>query len=298
MRLLKARSRKPRLRILGDHSKFHGGCKAVMRTLRRIALSKGWRVVGDRDDYDALLVNGEGSMHHGGKRFHKKMQSLESALECGKPAYLVNSVWQDNPSDYDRVLRQLSGVFVREVYSQTQLLEKHGVRATVLPDASYFDQPPRFLRTHQFGNRPAVTDFLVEPKRINGRRNVFKRLDNRFPEAACLPFTDWSWGKTVASLRTAKYLITGRHHAVYAACVARVPFIASEGNTHKIGGLVHSAGADIRVASSPQEIPEIIDYNLQRHAEYERIFDWIDSHDIRAMIPSPSVIAGPLAKVA
>ena len=33
-------------------------------------------------------------------------------------------------------------------------------------------------------------------------------------------------GELVASLRTASLLVTGRHHAVYAACRARLPFVA------------------------------------------------------------------------
>lgn len=54
-----------------------------------------------------------------------------------------------------------------------------------------------------------------------------------------------SWRRAVASLN----LITGRQHAVYAACKARIPFAASEGNTHKIRGLIKTAGVEIPIAS-------------------------------------------------
>jgi len=215
MKFWKRHSSKPKLCILGDHSKFHSGCKAVMRTLWRLANEKGWQIVRDCESCDALLVNGEGSMHDGSKRFHEKMNSLKQAVTHGKPAYLVNTVWQDNPHDYDDLLQQLSGIFVREVLSQKELLEKHGVQSTTFPDASFFAPLDRWTIPHHFHGRPAVSDFLVEPKRINGRRNIFQRLDHMFVEAEPLPFCRWSWGKNIASLRTARYLITGRHHAVY-----------------------------------------------------------------------------------
>lgn len=276
--------------MAGDSSGYHAGCDAVMRTLWRLAAEKGWRVVPENAPYDALLVNGEGSMHHGSRRFHHKMRLLETAVEAGRPAYLVNSLWQDNPSDYDHVLDRLSGIVVREVLSQRQLAERHGVSAAVLPDVSFFDRLPRFTRRRDFEGSPAITDFFLEDKRVNGVRHVFGRRDALFPAARPLPFTEWSWGRVVASLRTASHLITGRHHAVYAACAARVPFIASEGNSHKIRGIVESAGADLRVADTPEELPALVDENLARRKEYERVFAWIERHDVASCMPAPTIL--------
>jgi hypothetical protein len=280
----------PRLCVAGDTSGYHGGCAAVMRTLWRLAGAKGWRVVPEGVDYDALLVNGEGNMHHGSKRFHHKMRLLGDAVAAGRPTFLVNSVWQDNPPDYDDLLPRLSGLFVREVLSQRELAKRHAARAEVVPDASFFDRLPRFTWRRNFRGRPAVTDFYVKPQGETDRRHRFERRDTLFPEARPLPFLDWPWGRVVASLKTASYLITGRHHAVYAACVARVPFIASEGNTHKIRGLVASANADILVADTPEEIPGIIASNLARPEEYQRLFAWIAGQEIDRIIPSPILL--------
>ena len=280
----------PRLCVAGDTSGYHGGCDAVMRTLWRLAGAKGWQVVPEGAEYDALLVNGEGNMHHGSKRFHHKMRLLAAGVTAGRPAFLVNSVWEDNPPDYDDLLPRLSGLFVREVLSQRELAERHGASAEVVPDASFFDALPWFTWRRNFRGRPAVTDFYVKPQGEAGRRHRFERRDALFPEARPLPFLDWPWGRVVASLKTASYLITGRHHAVYAACVARVPFIASEGNTHKIRGLVASANADILVADTPEEIPGIIASNLARPEEYQRLFAWIAGQEIDRIIPSPILL--------
>jgi hypothetical protein len=280
----------PRLCVGGDTSGFHGGCDAVMRTLRRLAAAKGWQVVAEGSDYDALLVNGEGNMHHGSKRFHRKMRLLRDAVAAGRPAFLVNSVWQDNPPDYDELLPQLSGLFVREVLSQRELAERHGATAEVLPDASFFDALPRFSLRRHFRGQPAVTDFYVGSEGGPAGRHTFGRRDALFPQARPLPFLDWTWGRIVASLRTASYLITGRHHGVYAACVARIPFLASEGNTHKIRGLIASAGVDIPVADAPEDIPALASTCLGRRAEYEQLFAWLADQRIGRIIPSPSIL--------
>jgi hypothetical protein len=61
----------------------------------------------------------------------------------------------------------------------------------------------------------------------------------------------WSWPKIIHSMKMAGYLVTRRHHAVYAVLCAGTPFVAREGNSHKIRGIIESAGIDIIVAEKP-----------------------------------------------
>lgn len=282
--------RDPKLCIAGDHSPYHAGCRAVMGSLRSAASAKGWVPVSEGDRYDALLVNGEGSMHDGSKRFHQKMKLLANAVKAGKPAFLVNSVWQDNPPDYDSLLPQLSGIFVREVLSQRQLAERHGITAEVVPDASFFYLPDFVEEAHDYAGSPIVTDFFLEHRKVNGKKHIYGTLDSLFPGAQPIPFLTWDWSKIVSSMKTASYLITGRHHAVYAALCAGKPFIASEGNTHKIRGIIESAGADIIVAEKAADLPGIIEENLSKPAEYQKIINWARSHDVSSIIPSIDIL--------
>lgn len=266
-----------RLRIVGDHSHYHAGSAAVLRSLARIARAKGWKVVGRRDGYDALLVNGEGTMHHGGKGFHKKMNALGEAVSAGKLAYLVNSVWQDNPHDYDDVLQQLAGVSVREVLSRDDM-RKHGVEALIVPDVS-LHEPIRFAWFPlDFKGGPVRTDFYFPDRKEFADGDLF-------PDLPFLPFTTMSWSRAVKSLRTASYLVTGRQHAVYAACKAKIPFVASEGNTHKIRGLIETAGVDIPIATHPSELPALIRSIPERQAEFRKLFDWLEKIDYASILP-------------
>jgi hypothetical protein len=220
-------------------------------------------------------------MHHGSSAFRRKMERLQEALEAGKPAYLVNTVWQDNPSEFDDTLRRLSGISARDVFSQQELLERHGIAAKVLPDVSCADPLPSFTLRKNYRGRPAVTDFWFPD------RNSFAEGAEMFPDAQRLPFRGWSWGRAVASMRTSSCLITGRQHAVYAACRARTPFIASEGNTHKIAGFLKTAGVDIPVASHPTELRSMRDVPQRYETEYKRLFDWLESIDFTAVVPAP-----------
>lgn len=275
---------RPSLRIEGNHSRYHGGSAAVIRALRAIAVRKGWRLVGRDEKYDAMLMNGEGSMHHGARDFHRKMNKLASAIAAGKPGFLVNTVWQDNPNDYDDILRNLSGVSARDIISQQDLLERHGIAARLLPDISCADPLPRWTLRRNYRGTPAVTDFWFPDKAR------FAEGYKMFPDAGRLPFRRWSWGRAIASMNTASYLITGRQHAVYAACRARTPFIASEGNTHKIAGFIKTAGVDIPVATHPAELNEMRQVPEKHADEYRKLFAWLDSVDFSVVVPAPGEI--------
>lgn len=261
-----------KVKLSGDHSAYHCGCQAVWEVLTGAVLRNGGEVVA-HGDYDVLIVNGEGSMHHGRPTFHRKMQELKAALEAGKRAYLVNSVWHSNPPDYDNVLTQLSGVCVREAASARDLLERHGVAAKVCLDFSYFrdvsapsdEEGEREIEYVTDYLDPSIGNFAPMPEEFVNRRQL-------------LTLSSLNWDDTVSMLRGGRLLVTGRHHAVYAACRARCPFAAIEGNSHKIAGLVRMSETSIPVAEDISELPYVIDWARSHPEEFERLFDWMDEY--------------------
>ena len=278
-------ARKPRLnrplrvRILGDHTKLHCGCKAVINSLETAAKARGWEIVKSYRPYDILIVNGEGSMHSSRKTFFKKMLVLQKAVESGIPAYLLNTVWQNNCHDFDGTLARLAGITVREVLSQRELYEKHHIEADVVIDASYFSPMGKAKNVIDFKGKPVKTDFYFPETKSWGRdQDVF----NNIPY---ISMENIDWCSLVFSLKTAAYLITGRHHAIYAACRAKTPFVASESNTHKINGLISSSGANIPIAKHPHEIVEIISSIDDLKPEYEKLFNWMEAQNAEDIIP-------------
>ncbi|MES0869882.1 polysaccharide pyruvyl transferase family protein [Pseudovibrio sp. SCP19] len=259
----------PVVRLLGSHSNFHCGCAAVMKSLRRAAEDRGWRLATFIEPYDAVVVNGEGSMHHSREHFHKKMGILQRAVEAGVPAYLINTVWQDNSSEYNAVLKQLAGIQVREKLSQRELLEKHGVDSNVCIDASFFYGPTVGPQDEFQRSGVAYTDFRCPDT------DVFLRNDELLPHADYVSLKAQNWEETIRKLSEYEYVVTGQHHAVYAACKARTPFIASEGNSHKIKGLIESADAEIPTATSFREFKDLLENIEKYRSEYEKLFDWM-----------------------
>ena len=276
----KPRLNKPlRVRILGDHSKLHCGCKAVIDSLERAAKDRGWEIVESNMSYDILIVNGEGSMHNNRKTFLKKMSVLQKAVDNKIPAYLLNTVWQNNSNEFDHVLKKLSGITVRGELSQSELKNIHKVDSTVVIDASFFSHIDKKDKIINFEGKPVKTDFYFpETKSWSQDKYLFKDIDY-------FPMENISWSSFVLSLKTCSYLITGRHHAMYAACKARIPFAVSTSNTHKITELIASAGVKIPIAKHPDELHEIIVKIDELAPEYEKLFNWMASQNPNDIIP-------------
>jgi len=266
-----------RCKILGDHSAYHAGSAAVWSVLTSSIARCGMEIV-DTGDFDLLVVNGEGSMHHSRPTFHRKMQFLRTALDRGKKAYLVNSVWEANSNEYDDVLRALDGIVVREALSAEDLRRNHQIEARVCVDLSYFAEIES-SSCPDYSGQDVVSDFY------SGEFQDFSRLTGG--PLSKLPYIDMSamgWSELVCGLRTAGTFVTGRHHGVYAACKARIPFIALVGNTHKVDGLMVSAGSSIRCCRSLQQVVQQRSAPID-HEEYGRLFAWMDGHSITDGLP-------------
>jgi len=218
-------------------------------------------------------------MHNTSKTFIKKMSILQKAVDNKIPAYLLNTVWQNNSNEFDDTLKRLSGVTVRERESQRELKEKHNINSKVVIDASFFSVIDEKEKTINLDNKPVKTDFYFpDTKSWSQDKDIFNNI-------MFFSMENISWSSFVLSLKTCSYLVTGRHHAIYAACKARIPFVASESNTHKISGLIASAGSKIPIASHPNELREIIPRLDDLRPEYEKLFDWMASQNPENIIP-------------
>jgi hypothetical protein len=257
-----------RIKFVGDHSTYHCGSAAVAEVLRAELQAAG-EIVDDAD-FDLLIVNGEGSMHHGSASARKKIAELASAQSAGKRTMLINSVWQENPDAHTAALAKCESVVVREIFSQRDLAA-HGVASEI-----YIDQC--FHRTidaepfESYGASPVLTDFHSK------EFGTFVRVNNAWSSE--FPYIDMknvSWSALVRSLATASALVTGRHHAVFAACKARTPFLALRSNTHKIEGLIATSGIPVPVYSDFSEIRKNLASIDRRKPLYDEFFDWMEA---------------------
>lgn len=270
--LIAAQPERLNIKFVGDHSEYHGGCAAVTDYMVKLLQQAGRLVT--HDDYDVLVINGEGSMHHNSSHFKQKMNELGQAVGRGKPAYLVNTVWQENaPSFADVVVGQLGRLIFREQASQSDFLQRLTGNTAVRLDASYSADVDESAPFSDYRRDIVLTDFY------SNEFGNFVRYTGGY--LTRYPYLDMmsgiSWSSMVKSLRTAAVLVTGRHHAVYAACKARTPFVTLKGNTHKIEGMIQMSGLPIPVYDKPQQIGEGIRWARRNKAVYEAFFDWMDA---------------------
>lgn len=263
-----------RLKLFGDHSTFHCGSQAVVDVLRSQYRQHCW-VGADDPDYDALIVNGEGTLHHSASSHRpaaiEKMNALRLAIDQGKPAALVNTVWQDMVHDFDDMLPSLAFISAREKLSAAELLERHGVSALVCPDLSYFHPIDEDGEAPDWSGQNVVTDFYSKDFQAWVRPTSGKLFGMTYVDMRSL-----SWSQLVRGLRSARLLVSGRHHAIYAAAKAGIPFVAVTSNSHKIEGLIQSSGAGITVHKRLPNPKKAVALALDGEADqYEKLYSWM-----------------------
>jgi len=246
----------------------HVGCQAVSDAHARMLGRRGHRIVkrsflGDlqrfadpdassgiagaladpafRDEIesvDAVVVNGEGTIHHGAGSEY--LNVLGAAVRLGKPALLVNCVLEA-VDGFDDVLSNLDDLVVRDERSRRYLAQK-GIPARLVHDsfieARFEDHPLVNIADHV-----VVTDWHHARDHDVGS-NLLNFLGHRMGDPSrrtwFLPFlcsdVSRAWARVPATLSRAHALVTGRHHGVYAAALVGLPFVAFSGNTFKIEG--------------------------------------------------------------
>jgi hypothetical protein len=281
----------PNIFILNDTSlSNHHGCRAVMASMRTGLEQAGARVIGtsfvgnpwetDRralagiGEADAILINGEGTIHHGAPEAERLLRIAEHPLAAGKPLALVNTLYQQNPPEWRRYMKRFSIIATRDSFSTTELTGL-GVEARTLLDLSLSfpapAEPPS--RGTLIGYGCSVykdvrsrlkaaaakrgADALYLPINTTQPRGVrlappLDRLANleaglryrrdrwRFPQLRRFPTTE-AFERALGGLGL---YVTGRFHGVCLAIATGTPFIAVASNSHKIEALLTDIGLD------------------------------------------------------
>ena len=272
--------------VFNNTSHFHQGCRAVMHMLHEDLESNGVIVLSsvksmehfrynerNFDRAEAIIINGEGTMHHNAPLACQYLDLILKAASSNKKIFLINTVWQDMfLSDQLVEILQNSYISVRDIKSQREL-EKYNIKSHFHLDLSY-NMKVSFPDSER--NGLVIGTFSME-------------YDKRSSSASSASiFTD-HWEDLVTRLSAANYFITSRYHEMYAACLARCPFYVYQGNSWKNEGLLETAGVNIPCGKEDdkvlnfmkgdthstifyKEVQEIED-NLQ---EYDKLFNWME----------------------
>lgn len=264
--------------LVNDTSAFHCGSWAVTDYLKRTIEAGGHTLRLERDklaveedalaEADLVLVNGEGTLHDDSQRSIRILSLLGRAQAEGRGTAICNASWWNMTGEFDAVLRRLDYFGVREAASAELLRSRHGVQPHLHLDLSFFHTVPH--TQPQRSRRIACTDFyspefqcFVRP--TGGPLARFDAIDMRQVD----------WQDMLEQVAGTECLATGRHHATYAACRTRTPFVALPGNIPKIEGLIAWSGIAIPMARVPADLQGLL-AGYRRHLRaYADLFDWM-----------------------
>lgn len=282
---------------------FHAGSVGVTQGIISKLESQGHTIVGrcvrpDGPDLeglrqcDALVVNGEGTFRDERRQWEPGRQQrladgMCRALVMGKRVHFVNATWCNMLPGWGWLLAALDEVAVRETLSAAEMERVQGVTPKVYLDASYY--APVAVEAYAIGGFP---DEVVVGKLYP--HNFSDALTEAHPcfgqwRANHLPILDpgkgATWAEIVHTLMGARLYITGQHHGVYAACMARVPFVYCKCNTHKVEGLFDWAGVDIPTVRNAADVPICVEWALEHPEVYRELFDFMAAREPWPGIP-------------
>jgi hypothetical protein len=274
--------RKTKIYLFNDTSRArHAGCRAVMRSLRA-ELSEFSEIIATHSvgstkidseamaHCDAVVVNGEGTIHHDSPRANFLLMALAMAQAAGKRSALINAVYQQEQLPMPMVLQQLDLFSVREVRSAAWA-RGHGGRPWV-----YVDSAADRLQLQDVPAMRAVEGVVkggVHPKAPSATW-----LDT--VEAPQLDLSTGTLDQIVSTLRQAEIYVTGQHHGVYAAALAGIPFVAMTSNSHKVEGLIEWSGLPIPVVTQLSELPAALEFARSERGVFKAFAEFIANQDV------------------
>lgn len=230
----------------------------------------------DGGSLDLVIVNGEGSLHHSSKAARAIAAVPAWAASHSLPAFLVNSVYQQNDAKILEGVKGFAKVWTRDVLS-FEALEADGLEAAGTCDLTLTIEPSAKLAEGR--SLVLVTDSTL--KKTNAELFGFSR---RLKDSYYLPYraeppmpAGLAWDNSAAlkryrkrqrssrlqlsSLARARYrniiatpgeletfvagnvslMVCGRYHAVTLALTMGVPFVALPSNSFKVEALLDEA---------------------------------------------------------
>ncbi len=233
-------------------------------------------------DFDVVIVNGEGSIHHNSKTAYQ-IARLGPVLQASQtPAFLINASEEANGVDVYAGLSKFRAIYVRDRSSQLSLA-RSGIKSNVVHDLTLTwdacptasGSGPVFVtdasnqiqaRTlFNYARRVGATPISLRtaPPRPLGawpRRRIAFELKRLAGYA--LPDSPWAlrYSGSVRTLddfvvrlsKQSSGLVTGRFHAVCLAIRMRLPFVAVAAETSKIESLLSEIGLEDRLIDPAQ----------------------------------------------
>lgn len=280
--------------LLNDTSlRFHHGCSRVSRQIKLLLREHDIAVTASSHAHtdwtknsaflkqlqtaDVIIINGEGTIHHGAARAQPLLDIITSPLSANRPICLINALWQNNPQSWADIAGQCAIVSVRDSQSAKELAAAGVSDVRLVPDLSLTgtgvargpspqgiivgDSVRYEIRKLLAAQAQSLQAHYIPTKTLQSRLWTFS------PAAAVLwrVYNGIFSGKVpqfsmaqddhqyLNILSQAAGHITGRFHGVCLSILAQTPFLALTSVTSKVQTLVNDAGLDATRVITPDE---------------------------------------------
>ncbi|GLQ32501.1 polysaccharide pyruvyl transferase family protein [Litoribrevibacter albus] len=266
--------------FINDTSLFsnHFGCQLVGQVYREqfkrtgldlvISLPKNFNIEDYKsqlDSVDLVVVNGEGSIHHG-----RNPHLLEIAKKY--PSVLLNCVYQENPRN--DALKEFLHISARESYSAEEI-QLQGVNCHVVPDVIFASS---FVRS--FPKPNPIKDLGITD-------NVRKEYQYKFGPFKKRVKGDFSAhnhspAEYIYQLTQYSRICAGRFHAAVISALLEIPFATWDSNTWKTEAMLKDMGVpeyhfnsrESAVKNTPKEFdPQIKEFTNVAKIQIEENFN-------------------------
>lgn len=184
-------------------------------------------------DCDAVVINAEGTWHHGSDGGWVIANVARTAHMLGKPCHVINATYQEYSDAYRATLAGLDSMQVRESRS-LEFAQAHGMhRARVRMD-SVFD-----LSWGEYPRQPTRKGIIAGGIDSASR---FARVLDELPGFSRFSCFNLGWDDLVKVVSGADLYVTGQWHGICAALLAETPFVAIPSNSHKIEAFLDDLG--------------------------------------------------------
>lgn len=289
--LTKAPKVKPKAVLLNDtRADNHFGCFRVMRIIEENLERRGIEVIArspvrhdwekDRNflanmaDCDLIIINGEGTLHHGTRHGEKLLKVVEHPARRSKPVALINAIYQENPKHWSKYLEKMALISTRDTRSARLISAEIGKPIRFVPDLSLSEKITE-SRTPTSQKKILIGD-SVSRETTNALYDIIKK----YPNGYILPITKnikpsknnltpalryfreiyikihsiyfaekhkrviFNNNETgfYKSLLEADIHVTGRFHAICFCLLTKTPFLTVNSNSWKIESLLEDLG--------------------------------------------------------
>lgn len=280
--------------VLMNHTDMQGhhfGCAKVMSAIKFHLHRRDVQIVGNIDgklDWredgrslaiiakaDAIIINGEGSMHNGKKKAGWLMDVATHPATRNKETALINTLYSNNPPEWFTRLAAFDHIYARDSLSATTMSNGIGREVPYLGDLSMYAglQPSPYKRdqlilgdsvlksvtfelaklSNSISSRQSVRliPVTISMREINPYRPKLAqmlrkttvglrqmRLAKKYPKLEYLPSSD----AYIDAIQRAFLSVTGRFHATTLAIATLTPFVTIGSNTVKTRTLLEDIG--------------------------------------------------------